>query len=405
MNILYFHQYFATPEGAGVLRSYEFARSLIDRGHRVTMVCCSRSSAGTGLTGPFERGRRMGNVDGIDVIELQLAYSNYDSLPKRSLTFMRYALRSTMLALGREHDLIIATSTPLTVGIPAIVAKGLRHKKFIFEVRDLWPELPREMGVVTNPLVLKAMDILEWLSYRAAVKCIGLSPGIVEGIHRRGVSLDKIVMIPNGCDLDIFTPGNGHAERPEGFEKTDFIAVFSGAHGIANGLGAVLDAAAELKSRDRSDIKFLMVGSGKLKPALQKRAQDEGLDNCIFLNTMPKKQLAQLFHQVDLGLMILANVPAFYYGTSPNKFFDYIAAGLPVLNNYPGWLADIIREHKCGVAVEPDNPKAFADTMETLANQRGQLKIMGDNARSLAVREFDRALLGEKFVNWVESCQ
>lgn len=403
MNILYFHQYFVTPEGAGGIRSYEFARRLVERGHRVTMVCCSRSNAKTGLTGPYRGGQRSGNVDGIDVIEFNLAYSSHDSLPKRSLTFMRYAMRSTAVALGGDYDLVFATSTPLTVGIPGILANRLRRRKLIFEVRDLWPELPREMGVVTNPLVLKAMDVLEWLSYHSSVKCIGLSPGIVEGIKRRGVAAEKIAMIPNGCDLEIFTPRTGPRQRPQGFAKNDFIGVFAGAHGMANGLDAVLDAAAELKSRQREDIKFLMVGSGQLKSSLVQRAQKEELNNCVFWDPIPKKQLAALFRQVDIGLMILANVPAFYYGTSPNKFFDYIAAGLPVFNNYPGWLADMINENDCGVAVEPDNPKAFADAMELMAARQERLAVMGSKARQLAERDFDRALLADKFVSWVES--
>jgi glycosyltransferase involved in cell wall biosynthesis len=403
MNILYLHQYFVTPEGAGAIRSYEFARSLIERGHMVTMVCGSHTSGKTGLSGPYEKGRRRGNVDGIDVIEFNRSCSNSDSLPKRALAFMSFAWRSASVALCQDYDLVFATSTPLTVGIPGVVANRLKRKKLIFEVRDLWPELPREMGVVTNPFVLKAMDILEWLSYHSATKCIGLSPGIVEGIKRRGIEADHIAMIPNGCDLDIFTPNSGPRERPEGFAEDDFIGVFAGAHGIANGLDAVLDAATELKKRNRKDLKFLMVGTGRLKPDLMTRAQNEGLDNCIFWDTISKQQLASLFHQVDVGLMILANVPAFYYGTSPNKFFDYIAAGLPVLNNYPGWLADMIKENECGGVVAPDNPIAFADTMESMAADREQLKAMGLNARKLAEREFARTLLADKFVNWVEN--
>lgn len=403
MKVLYFHQYFKIPKGPGGIRSYKFARKLIERGHEVTMVSGYVPSVMTGLKDPFKDGRRTGVVDEIEVIELELPYSNYDSLVRRAFTFIRFALRSTWIALIRDYDVVFATSTPLTAGIPGIFTSLLRRKKFIFEVRDLWPELPREMGVVTNPVVLKAMDILEWLSYHTTVKCIGLSPGIVEGIKRRGIRAENIAMIPNGCDLDIFSPREGERFYPEGFAQSDFIAVFTGAHGIANGLDAVLDVAMELKSRGRNDIKFLMVGNGKLKPQLIERAKQENLDNCIFWDTIPKKDLATLLQQVDLGLMILANVPAFYYGTSPNKFFDYIAAGLPVLNNYPGWLADMITENRCGIVVEPGAPKAFADTMESLVEQRHQLPLMGANARQLAEREFDRAALSDKFADWLES--
>src|SRR5690625_4178077 len=147
MRILYFHQHFSTPKGASGIRSYMMARRLVEAGHHVTMVCGSPERADTGLSGAFQRGLRTGIVDGIEVIELDLQYSNADSFSKRTVTFLRFALRSIGLALTQQYDLVFATSTPLTAGIPGIFARWLRGKPFVFEVRDLWPELPREMGV------------------------------------------------------------------------------------------------------------------------------------------------------------------------------------------------------------------------------------------------------------------
>jgi glycosyltransferase involved in cell wall biosynthesis len=402
LKILYFHEYFTTREGSGGNRSYELARALVARGHEVTMVCATTGRAHTGLSGEFRKGRRCGIVDGIEVIEFHLPYSNYDGFLKRSITFFRYGFRSLGLALIRKYDLVFATSTPLTAGLPGIAASLLRRKPFVFEVRDLWPELPREMGIVTNPLILKAMDILEWVSYHSARKCVGLSPGIVQGITRRGIDPQNVVMIPNGCDLDIFTPFESGNYRPEGVFENDFVAIFSGAHGLANGLDAIMDAAGELKRRERADIKIVFIGEGKKKPALQERAEKENLNNCLFLDSVPKKDLASLQRGANVGLMVLANVPAFYYGTSPNKFFDYIASGLPVLNNYPGWLAEMIQEHKCGLAVPPSDPKAFADALEYMADHRNELLEMGKNARRLAEREFSREKLAGEFVDWLE---
>jgi len=396
MHILYFHQYFSTPRGAGGIRSYEMARRLIERGHEVTMVCGSSGSGDTGLSGGFRHGRRSGIVDGIRVIELDLPYSNYDGFLKRSLTFIRFALRSIWIAITEKYDLVFATSTPLTAGIPGIAARILRQKPFVFEVRDLWPELPREMGVISNPLVLKAMDILEWLSYHCAKGCIGLSPGIVDGIIRRGIASGNVIMIPNGCDLELFSA------KESGRTGKEFKAIFTGAHGIANGLDAVLDAAGELKKRDRKDINLLFIGDGRLKPALKERAAAENLDNCLFLDPIPKNKMPDLLQQVDAGMMILANIPAFYYGTSPNKFFDYIASGLPVINNYPGWIAGMITENRCGIAVQPENPAAFADALEYVVDHRDEAIAMGRNARALAKQSFDRRKLADEFVDWLE---
>lgn len=403
MRVLYFHQHFSTPSGSTGTRSYEMARRLITKGHQVTMVCGSYGGAKSGLTSEFVNGIRRGAVDGIDVIELHLPYSNYDSLAKRSLIFLNFALRSIRLALTLHYDLLFATSTPLTAGIPGIVASFLLRKRFVFEVRDLWPELPRAMGVVRNPAVLWAMRVLEWLSYRTAVGCVGLSPGIVKGIEKLGVCPQDVVMVPNGCDLDTFHP-EGDRLRPEGTAETDFLAVFSGAHGLANGLDAVLDAAAVLKRRGRRDIKIILVGDGKLKPELKKRAAAEGLDNCLFLDPIPKTELTALLRGADAGLMILANVPAFYFGTSPNKFFDYIAAGLPVLNNYPGWLAGLINENDCGIPVEPGNAEQFADALERMTDDPARVTHMGRNSRSLAERDFGRDLLADRLVNFLERC-
>ena len=402
MRVLYFHQYFSTPSGSTGTRSYEMAQSLITRGHEVTVVCGSGRMSSTGLAGKPVKGTRRGKVDGIDIIELDLPYSNYDSFLKRSWIFLLFAWQSIGLALSLKYDLLFATSTPLTAGIPGIFATLLRRKPFVFEVRDLWPELPREMGVITNPVILWAMGVLEWMSYHSARGCIGLSPGIVQGITRRGISPDRVAMVPNGCDLEMFNPLFGDVLRPDGVGEGDFVAVFTGAHGIANGLDAVLDVAKVLTERRRNDIRLVFIGDGKLKPALVARAEREGLVNCLFIDSVSKLKLTAYLRGADAGLMLLANVPAFYYGTSPNKFFDYIAIGLPVLNNYPGWLAGMIKDNNCGLAIEPDNPIAFANALEKMADNPLLRKEMSSNARNFAVKEFDRAKLGNNFVNFLE---
>lgn len=402
MKILYFHQHFSTPKGSAGIRSYEMARRLIARGHQVTMVCGSYSGGGSGLSTAFKNGRRSGIVDGINIIEFDLAYSNNDGFLARTGIFLKFALRSVGVAMTESYDLVFATTTPLTAGIPGIFARWLRHKSFVFEVRDLWPELPKAMGVIKNPIVLGAMSALEFISYRSADRLIGLSPGIVDGIVHRGVSDDKIALIPNGCDLEIFSTIT-LPWRPVEVKQDELLAVFAGTHGVANGLDAALDAAAELKQRGRTDIKLLFIGEGKLKSALQQRAAREALDNVCFYESVNKQSLSNLMASADVGLQLLANVPAFYYGTSPNKFFDYISAGLPVLNNYPGWLADVIKKNRCGFVVPPNDPVAFANALEDAAVDKQKLKEMGERAKRLAKERFNRELLSNQFVDWLEA--
>ena len=400
MRVLYFHQHFTTPSIGGGIRSYEFARALVRRGHSVTMVCGKRP--GLDLPASERAGVSRGMVDGIDVVQLDLPYSNYDGFLKRAWTFARFGWGCVRIAFREKYDLLFATSTPLTAGLPGIVAKLFRKKiPFVFEVRDLWPELPKALGL-KNPLLLAGMHVLERASYLAADACIGLSPGICEGIARRSPAGRAIEMIPNGCDLELFHPKHRGEIALPGVNPGDFTAVFSGAHGVANGLPAVLDAAAELKRRGRADVKFLFIGDGKMKPALRERAARESLDNCLFFDPVSKYALRDVVASAGVGLMVLKNLPAFYYGTSPNKFFDYIAAGIPVLNNYPGWLADNIAASECGKVVPPDDPVAFADALEALADDPAARRRYGENARALAEKEFGREKLAARFVEFLE---
>jgi glycosyltransferase involved in cell wall biosynthesis len=396
MRLLYFHQHFATPQGASGTRSYEFARVLIARGHQVTVVCGAHAHSGLDLPYDADRGWHRGDVDGIDVISLPLAYANRDSLLRRGWTFLRFALRSVGLALQLDYDLAFATSTPITAVIPGLAAKWFRGKPFVYEVRDLWPELPRALGL-RNPFVLGGMSLWEFLGYRSADACIGLSPGIVDGIRARADERLPVAMIPNGCDLEVFHPAKRARLTLPGIGPDDFVAGFTGAHGIANGLDALLDVAAELKRRGDTRVKLVFIGDGKEKERLAARATELGLTNCLFFPPVPKTELGAITASLDCGLMVLRDVPAFYRGTSPNKFFDYLAAGIPVVNNYPGWLAGLITEHRCGIVVPPGNVAAFADALQSLAADVDGRRAMGAAARVLAEKEFARPLLAARF--------
>ena len=400
MRVLYFHQHFATPDGSSGTRSYEFARALVLNGHRVTIVCGQLRTGGFQL--PWDARRRWfsGKIDGIDVIALPVAYSNHDGLLRRLLVFFQYAFRSVGIALRRDYDVLFATSTPLTAALPGIAIKLLgRQQPFVFEVRDLWPELPRALGV-RNPMLLGGMSLLEWLAYWTADASIGLAPGIVEGIKRRSPKWRCVELIPNACDLELFHPRLRTGDfRLPGVAPEAFVAAFTGAHGIANGLDAVLDAASELRRRGRKDIKLVLIGDGGLKQALQRRAAEEELDNCIFLPPVRKTELARITANLDCGLQILADVPAFYYGTSPNKFFDYISARVPVVTNSPGWIANLGRENSCGIAIAPNDRKSFADALCRLADNPGLREEMGRNARTLAENAFSRRAMAGKFLS------
>ena len=192
MKVLYFHQHFSTPKGSAGIRSYEMAKKLVTSGHQVTMVCGSYKGGDTGLTDEFVKGVRRGMVDGFEVVEFELEYSNTQSFSQRIKSFLGFALRSIKLSMTEKYDLLFATTTPLTAALPGITARWFRRKPFVFEVRDLWPELPREMGVITNPVILGAMGVLEWLAYKSAHGLVAFSQVIKRGITRFNIPNTRV---------------------------------------------------------------------------------------------------------------------------------------------------------------------------------------------------------------------
>ena len=376
------------------------AKALVAAGNDVHVVCGSFAEGKSGLTHSFAGIKREGIVEGISVTEYNIKYSNKTGFFKRAVLFFRFMLKTIRHAIQDEFDLVFCTSTPLTIAVPGIAAKYLRKKKFIFEVRDLWPDAPKQLGVVKNRLVLKALSLLESMAYRAADACIGLSPGMVDGIVERSPPGKPVVLIPNGCDIGLFG-GKAEERAIEGVSPSDIVAAFTGAHGLANGLDAVLDVAKVLKERGHDHIKLVLVGDGMKKKALVDRATSSGLNNCKFLSPIEKNHMSGFFQRADIGMVIFANIESFYYGTSPNKFFDYIAAGLPVVVNHPGWVCDLIDEHAIGECFPPDRADLFADALVHMASDKQALNEMGERSRALALSRFDRADLARQFVEFL----
>jgi glycosyltransferase involved in cell wall biosynthesis len=401
MHIAYIHQHFSTPRGATGTRSYEMSQRLMRAGHRVTMIC--GASTGSDMAAAATDGVNEFDADGIRVLSIAQAYANTMGFWQRIQSFRGFAASALRVVSRLDADLVFATSTPLTVGIPGM--KGARRlgAPFVFEVRDLWPEVPIAIGAIKNPLIKWYTRRLERSIYRAAREIIALSPGMKAGIVATGYPAERVTVVPNGCDLDDFTPADEKTSDERFGQPGELRLIFTGAHGPANGLDAVLDAAGELKRRGAAGARLIFMGQGREKARLMRRSRDEGLDGLVnWVDPISKEELARVLPRLDVGLMILRNLPAFYFGTSPNKFFDYIASGLPVLNNYPGWLADMIREHECGLAVPPDDPAAFADAVLWLRDHPDERRAMGRRGRALAEARFSRDRLGAEFVAVLE---
>jgi glycosyltransferase involved in cell wall biosynthesis len=393
LRILYLHQHFSTPDGATGTRSHAMARALAQRGHAVTLACGQFSEATTGLSGPFRRGRRSGRVSGFEVVEFAIPCGNAMGLAARTAAFLRYAARAGGMAARGEWDLVIASSTPLTVALPALAARRLRGTPFLFEIRDPWPELPAALGL-RMPGVLPALEHLAGAACRHAAAVVALTEGMGATALARGTPAERLHVIGQGCDLDLFGPQVA-PWRPEEVGSQEILAVYAGAHGRANGLDRLLDVAARLRAAGERRVRLVLVGEGGEKPALKAEAAVRGLGNVTFLDPMPKRELARLLAGSQAGLLCLAPVPAFAEWTAPNKLMDYLAAGLLVLSNVPGEAERILSG---GAGETCTDAASLAAALSRLAANPTQREAMGRAARELAVHRFDRRLLAARFV-------
>jgi glycosyltransferase involved in cell wall biosynthesis len=391
VRILYLHQYFMTRSGVGGTRSYEFARYLQHQGHQVTIV-----TAASGRPARKNKTRRQ-EIDGIEVIEVSAGYADYlqgtrQAYSRRIYNFLAFAFVSTWVGLSLPRpDVVLATSTPLTIGIPGLAVSKIRRAPLVFEVRDLWPEAPVQMGALHSPLLIKAARWLEQTIYQHSAHIVALSPGMREGIVASGIPASKVTVVPNASDLDLFSPGvDGSGFRQRLGLNGQFACVYFGAMGAANGLGFVLDAASRLKQRNVQDIVFVLHGGGKERPMLEARCASENLTNVVFSDPVPDKSaIAQLAAAADVCMTIYKNVPVLYT-CSPNKLFDSLAAGKAVLVNMPGWLQELVEQNRAGVFVEPDCPADFADKVIHLRDHPEMCAEYGKNARRLAEQQFAR---------------
>lgn len=398
MRVLYLHQFFATPECAAGTRSYEFGRGLAERGHDVTLV--TGTSGLEPWLGPEVHQRPMEVVrDGIRVLTVLDRYAQSPSIRERLAGFQRYVSGAVRRASKEgPFDVVLATSPPLPISLAGIALSKLHRAPFVLEVRDLWPESLVAFGDMSrrHPGIVAARG-LERLAYRAADRIIATTPGCKRRMVAMGVPAESIGVVVLGSDPDIFTPGigDGSFRRKHGLEDR-FIALFPGAHGIANGLDKVVDAARVLQERD-SRVTIVFVGRGQLKPALQEQAKRLGLRNVLFLDPVPKTELAAIVDEADVGLGVLKDC-SLLDSILSNKMFDFIAAGKPVVANLPGDMREILEGERCGRYAPDMSPEGFADTlMELAALPKEELEAMGARGRALAEGRYARANLVQDF--------
>lgn len=394
------HQYFMTREGVGGTRSYEFARYLVGQGHEVTMMTSafSRPSREAGLVS-----RRQ--IEGIEVVEINAgSFEGMGETSKSYISrinlFLKFALASSWaVTRSARPDIVFATSTPLTIGIPALVASKYLKAPLVFEVRDLWPEAPIQMGALRNPALIALTRWFERLIYRNSAHVVALSPGMRDGVVASGVPPERVSVIPNASDLELFSPDlDGSEFRSRLGLNGQFVCTYFGTMGEANDLRPVVEAARLLEERGEKGVAFVLHGQGKRRGELEAFCRRHNLTNVVFSDPIPDKHaIARLAAASDACMTIYKNVPILYT-CSPNKLFDTFAAGRPAIVNSPGWLKELVESHEVGLYVRPDDAAHLADSVLFLRDHPEVVKTYGENARRLAEESFDRNKLAAQLL-------
>ena len=399
MHILLIHQAFAALDEPGGTRHDEFARCLAARGHLVTIIT-SKVSYLTGAPLPLpqfsekmgadkERGRVM-------VIRAYTCHALHKSFVHRVFSFVSFMASSFFIGLGvRNVDVVWGTSPPIFQGFTAWLLARLKRLPFLFEVRDLWPQFAIAVGVLRNPLLIKLSLWLERFLYRRADQVIVNSPGYVSHVRERGARF--VDLVPNGADPHMFDPADdGHAFRSANGIKDNFVVLYAGAHGMSNDLGVVLESAC-LLAGSRPEVRIVFLGDGKEKAALQEQAARLGLANVLFLPPVPKTGMAAALAGADACLAILKPLDE-YKTTFPNKVFDYMAAGRPVVLAIDGVIRQVVEAAGCGVFAQPGDPAALAAVIQTLAADPGRSRKMGLSGREYLEEHFSRDKIAQKLM-------
>lgn len=387
-KILYLHQYFQTNASNGGTRSYEFAKYLSNNDIEVTVI------TGTALDVEL-----INNEEQFTVVSTNTKYNNKMSKWSRILAFLHYNFKALMEGLKSKNvDIVFATSTPLTIGFPAVLISRIKRKKLIFEVRDVWPDVPIKLGYIKNKFIIRILKTFELWIYKNSEHIIVLSNGMLNNLIKKGIDPKKVTVIENMANLYLFD--DLESVKKEELLKDKFVCIHPGTMGHVNGLDFVLDVAKETIKVDE-EIIFLLIGDGKRKDQLMKRVEEEKLFNVQIRDSMPKSEIAMMIKAADVGIMCIDNKYKILEDNSANKFFDFVAAGLPIVINYEGWQKEIIESENCGKSIL--NPVEMASEIIKLKNDPEQRLVMAMKSRQLAEKRYSDVIAKRKFMNIIKS--
>ncbi len=391
MKILYFYQYYSTPKGSWGTRVHEFAQEWVKQGHEVQVVTSIYSKSDLKASKFIEHQ----NFEGVDVTVINVRIDNKQPFLKRIFTFLTYAVCSVWYALTAKADVVISSSGPITVGIPGLIAKYLRGRKLVFEARDLWPEGAIELGLIQNKTLQKVAYALESRCYKASSLVVALSIGMKENIERRFPNVN-VIDVTNAANIPLFSTLKPLEGR--GIIQAKKYAIYTGNIGQVNNSLWLLEAAKVLQKKGRTDLKILLVGEGQQRELIENEIQIHQLETIVVWGLMPKEKLVGLIQSAMVSLVPLRGTPVLDT-SSPNKFFESLAAGVPVVQNTQGWMKDFLIKHQVGYTLDPNDAEELAEKLMELDKQPEKLKEMGKKASIIASSQFDKDFLANRMLN------
>lgn len=403
MKLLLIHQAFVSPQEAGGTRHYEFARQCVAEGHSFTIVASNLSY----LTGKQTMAGKTQlvseqDMDGVRVLRAYTYPSLHRSFVWRIVTFISFMLTSVWAGLkAGPVDVVMGTSPPIFQAVSAWVVAFLRRRPFVLEIRDLWPEFGIDMGVLTNPGLIRLARWLEGFLYCRATHFIVNSPAYRDYLLGKGIAKEKISLIANGVDPTMFDPTDqGTAIRQEFGLTGQFVATYAGALGLANDIPTILQAAQKLQGE--TAVHILLVGDGKERVNLEQLAAELGLNNVTFVGSRPKAQMKDFLAASDAGVATLLDIPMFRT-TYPNKVFDYMAAGRATVLGIDGVIREVIEAADGGIFVPPGDANKLAEALRVLSQSPEKTQAMGASARTYVENHFNRREQAQQFMALMQS--
>ncbi|MDJ1491583.1 glycosyltransferase family 4 protein [Cytophagaceae bacterium DM2B3-1] len=387
MKIVYIHQYFKTYSDGGSSRSYYLAKSLVDNGFDVELITSHNSKDYLFTT-----------IEGIKVHYLPVSYDNHMGFFDRIWSFLSFMFQAYKLTRKIKNiDSCYVSSTPLTVGITALLLKWQRNIPYHFEVRDLWPLAPIQLGIIKNRWLQKFLSRLEQRIYEEATSIIALSPGIASHIQQC-VPYKTIHLLPNISDCDFFQKEAKKTYLTDKYDTTHkFVVTYFGAIGQVNNLQSLIEVAKTAQEANNQALRFLIVGRGNQLAEVQKLAKQYQLTNILFIPHVSKYQLREIINITDAVYVSFASYPVLET-SSPNKFFDTLASGKLCITNTSGWIAQLIEEYGCGFYANPTKPEELLTKVSYYMADPEALEQAQYNARRLAETQFSREHLTQKFI-------